>query len=192
MNYVVISLEVDHLYISRETGQMSKSVIRTERKTYQFTSKDKAQSFADAVNARSFKDDEDTRLFATVVDELPEHNRELVAPIDCIAPIFLHVLWRYENAIPKFVPELHDVYVYTVEEIEQFRNENKHPSIVFAYDNLDSLEFARFASKEVDCQDNDGNYYFISEGDDEGVILSFNEDIADILLNKAHPELNTI
>jgi hypothetical protein len=75
--------------------------------------------------------------------------------------------------------EYHSVELYTLAEIEDFRNTGKHPAIVYAYDHQNCIKPAVPTEEEFDEAADGGNYYFGDRG--EEFFLSFNPDIINLL-----------
>lgn len=150
-------------------GRMRESI----PKVYTFDTLAQAEKFSETVNDMPQSQESDNFLNAYVVQETAYLTQDET-------PIILHhiALNDPEEGAPRFV-EYHGTELYTVAEIEDFRNTGKHPALVYAYDHLDCTKPALLTEEEFDEGAEGGNYYFGSAG--EEFFLSFNPDILTML-----------
>jgi len=148
--------------------------IESVPKVYTFDTQKQAEDFAGTVNEMPQNQEADNYLNAYVVQETAYLTQDAT-------PVVLHHIALNdvkEEGEARFV-EYHGTELYTVAEIEDFRNTGKHPAIVYAYDNPNCIKPALLTEEEFDEGAEGGNYYFGSPG--EEFFLSFNPEILNLL-----------
>lgn len=142
-------------------------------KVYMFDTQKEADLFIEEVNSIPQHPDAGNFLKAIPVQETAYLTQDA-------KPLILHDigLTDYEEGKPREI-EYHSTSLYTVAEIEDFRNTGQHPAIVYAYDNPKCIKPAVLTEQEFNESANGGNYYF---GDkDWEFFLSFNPEIVTML-----------
>lgn len=165
--------------IIEDTIEMNNRDVTSKAKTYQFQDSDAAQVFIDRLYQINQGKTAENLVRANIVD----HH---VQVSDDAVPLILHTVHYEHGANPTDGKRfLEDLDVLTIEEIESFRKQGIKPGIVFAYDNLDSLEpvIAEELLENSTRFDLLGTNLF-AEDENTTFHLSFRADIADLLLEK--------
>jgi hypothetical protein len=165
--------------IIEDTIEMNNSERVSNPKVYHFDDTDTAQDFIDRLYAIDQGQNADNIVRARII------GHSVTASADAV-PLILHTVHYEHGANPRDGERfLEDIDVLTIEEIESFRKQEIKSGVVFAYDNMDSLEPAvseelpdyatRFDTLGANLFAQDANTTFH---------LSFHSDIAERLLEK--------
>lgn len=164
----MITVRVECSVPSKQGG-----MIESCPKVYIFDTQALADKFVEDVNSLPQHPDAGNFLHARPVQETAYLTQDA-------KPLILHDigLTDYEEGKPREI-EYHTTSLYTVAEIEDFRNTGQHPAIVYAYDNPMCIKQAAFTEEEFSESADGGNYFF---GDpDWTIFLSFNPEIVNML-----------
>lgn len=173
-NYSHISKEETMITVRIECSLVRHgSTIESCPKVYVFDTMAEAEKFANDVNELPQHPEQGNFLKAIIVQETAYLTQDAT-------PLFLHEISLTDPVEGETrMIDYHGTDVYTVAEIEDFRNTGKHSAIVYAYDNPNCTKPAVLTAEEFEESKDGGNYYFGDE--DEEFFLSFNPEIVEMI-----------